>query len=97
LILSIAELGTRLCLASFIGRSILWYGTSFEREVVRDQAERSGLLWEIRQRELRGAADRNHSARHADDLRGMYFKYKPGRRPAPSYRVAYLPRSPGWR
>lgn len=76
LIFSIVELGIRFSLAALIGRSVLWYGTSIEREAVQD-VERSALLREIRNRRLRGAGDAAHTARHADDVRGAYFKYRP--------------------
>lgn len=77
LVIGTLELATRVCFAALIGRSVLFYGTSFERVAVDGSQERSALLITLRQRTMRGAGDRNHSVRRAKNQRAGYYKYHP--------------------
>lgn len=77
LVVGLLETGARVYFASVIGRSVLWYGTPFEREAVEGGAEQSTLAREIRERRLRGVDDRFQSIRHPEQLRESYFKYEP--------------------
>lgn len=71
-----AEVLCRLFFATIIGRSVLFYGTSFERAAV-DSEEHSPLLRNLRHRRMSGAGSRNHSVRHTDNRLPTYSKYHP--------------------
>ena len=78
MVFGLFETGARVYFASLIGRSVLWYGTPYEREEIRGGAEQSALLREIREcSRLRGVDDRFQSIRHPEQLKDTYFKYEP--------------------
>lgn len=76
LVLGVAEVICRFYFAALIGRSVLFYGTPFERDAVV-AGEKSPLLGRLKQRRMRGVGDRNNTARHADNRLANYSKYHP--------------------
>jgi hypothetical protein len=76
LVLGTAEAVCRVYFAALIGRSVLFYGTPFERIAVTTD-EQSPLLRNLRHRRMSGVGNRNNSVRNTDNKLVDYAKYYP--------------------
>ena len=76
LVFATAEVACRAYFATLIGRSVLFYGTPYERAALTAE-EHSPLLRNLSHRRMSGVGNRDNSVRDTDNKLSDYAKYFP--------------------